>query len=181
MPPACAAHNIMNLYEEIAGECSKQNAERVATSIGADPRKFDELMQILFSEEKTAVKSAAWTMSHCADKYPHLIVPYIGDFVPMLKSHKLIAVRRNIARVLQFVDIPEAHQGELVNVCFDILLNPKDAVAVQAFSMAILYNITCEQPELKDELTTVIEDMLPHGTPGIKSRGKKIVKALRKL
>ena len=171
----------MNLYQQIANEHSKQNAVRVAAYIGGDREKFDELMQIFFSDEKKMVNRAAWVMSHAVDKYPHLIVPYIGEFIPMLKSHKLVAVRRNIARVLQYVNIPEEYQGELVNICFDILLNPKDALAVQAFSMTILYNITLEQPELKDELILVIEDMLPNGSPGIKSRGKKTIKALKKM
>ncbi len=171
----------MNLYQQIANEHSKQNVLRAAAYIGGDREKFDELMQIFFSDEKKMINRAAWVMSHTVDKYPHLIVPYIGEFIPMLKSHKLVAVRRNIARVLQYVNIPEEYQGELVNVCFDILLNPKDALAVQAFSMTILYNITLEQPELKDELILVIEDMLPNGSPGIKSRGKKTIKALKKM
>jgi len=171
----------MNLYQQIANEHSKQNAVRVAAYVGGDREKFDELMQIFFSDEKDMVKRAAWVMSHCADKYPYLIVPYIGEFVPLLKAEHPVWVRRNVARVLQFVNIPEAYQGEVVNNCFDILLNPKDALAVQAFSMKILYNITLEQPELKEELIIVIEDMLPHGSPGIKSRGKKTIKALKKI
>ncbi len=171
----------MNLYQQIASEHSKQNAVRVAAYIGGDREKFDELMQIFFSDEKKMTKSAAWIMSHCADKYPYLIVPYIGKFIPLLKPEHPVWIRRNIARVLQLVNIPEEYQGEVVNTCFDILLNPKDALAVQAFSMTILYNITCEQPELKDELIMVIEDMLPHGSAGIKSRGKKTIKALKKM
>jgi len=171
----------MDLYQRIANEHSKQNAVRVAAYVGSDREKFDELMQIFFSDEKDMVKRAAWIMSHCADKYPHLIVPYIAQFVPLLKPENPVWVRRNVARVLQTVNIPEEYQGEVVNTCFDILLNPKDALAVQAFSMTILYNITLEQPELKDELMTVIEDMLLHGSAGIKSRGKKTIKALKKM
>jgi len=171
----------MNLYQKIADEHNKQNAVHVAAYIGDDREKFDELMQIFFSDEKDMVKGAAWAMSHCADKYPQLIVPYIGALIPLLKNDQPVWTRRNVARVLQFVSIPEAHQGNVVNICFNILLNPKDALAVQAFSMTILYNITCEQPELKDELITVIEDMLQHGSAGIKSRGKKTIRALKKM
>jgi len=45
--------------------------------------------------------------------------------------------------------------------------------------MQILYNISEKEPELKPELIDVIEnEMELHPTPGILSRGKKILKKL---
>jgi len=170
----------MNLKEEILYEHSKAQALRLAAYIGRDAEKFAELVDLVLAEDKKLSPRAAWVMSHCANVHPDLVVPHIGTMITVLESSPHVAVRRNITRVFQLVDIPEIHQGKLVNICFDVLLNPKAANAVRVFSMSILYNITLQQPELRDELRIVIEDMLPHGTPAIKSRGKRILKAMNK-
>ena len=46
--------------------------------------------------------------------------------------------------------------------------------------MTVLYNITLKIPELADELKIIIEDQMPYGSAGFKSRGKKILKGLQK-
>lgn len=168
----------MNLKDEILREHSKTQAVRLSAFIKNDEAKFDELMQFVLSDDKRLSQGAAWVMSHCADKNPGLIVPYIGRMAEVLKNTPYVSVKRNIVRVLSYVKIPEAHQGNLVNTCFDILLNPKETIAVQSFSMTIIYNITLEQPDLQGELRVVIEDMLQYSSAGIKSRGKKILKML---
>jgi len=168
----------MNLKDEILREHSKAQAVRLSAYIKNDEAKFDELMQFVLSDDKRLSQGAAWVMSHCADKNPGLIMPYIGRMAKVLKNTPHVAVKRNIIRVLSYVKIPEVYQGDLVNTCFDILLNPKETIAVQSFSMTVIYNITLEQPDLQGELRVVIEDMLEHGSAGIKSRGKKILKML---
>jgi len=167
----------MNLKDEVSSRCSKAQAIRIATF--NDEAKFDELMQLVLNEDKRWCERAAWVMSHCTDKNAGLLVPHIGQMVEAVKNTQFVAVKRNIIRALSHLKIPEVHQGELVNIGFDILLNPKEAVAVQVFSMTIIYNISLEQPDLQEELRVVIEDMLPHGTPGIKSRGKRILKKMK--
>jgi hypothetical protein len=47
--------------------------------------------------------------------------------------------------------------------------------------MTILYNLACEEHGLRNELKIVIEDLLPHGTPAIRSRGIKILRNLENM
>ena len=47
--------------------------------------------------------------------------------------------------------------------------------------MQVLYNVCQKEPDLANELKIVIEEFLPHGTAGFKSRGGKILKKLNKL
>lgn len=168
----------MDIKAALLAEHSKPQAMRIRAYIGSDAERFEELMQCFLSKEKRLCQRAAWVVSHCAERYPHLIAPHLKTMIAELKNPLHMAVKRNTVRVLQLVKIPEDLQGELVNICFDFLLDAKEAIAVQAFSMTVLYNITKEQPELKDELRVVIEEMIPHGSAGIRSRGRKILKNL---
>jgi len=172
----------MNLKEAILKEHSKAQAILIRDYIGDNQALFDELMTHFYSNEYRVTQRAAWIMTHCVDKYPFLINPHLEGLVTTLEQPKLHdAVKRNTVRLFQAIDLPEALMGRVVDICFKFLLNVKEPVAIRVFSMQVLYNICLKEPELADELRIVIEEFMPHGTAGFKSRGKRILKGLQKL
>jgi hypothetical protein len=50
---------------------------------------------------------------------------------------------------------------------------------VKVFGMTVLANLCEKLPELKNELRIIIEDQMPYGSAGFKSRGSKILKKLQ--
>ena len=84
-------------------------------------------------------------------------------------------------RALSFVNIPEDYQGEYADLCFELLNNPMEAIAVRIFAMEILWNITRNYPELAPELALVIREHLPNGSAGFKSKGRKTLKRIEKF
>ena len=172
----------MDLKEAILKEHSKAQAVFIQQYIGSNQDLFDELMGLFFDDEYRVAQRAAYAVSHCVDKYPFLINPHLEQLVHNLENKKIhIAVKRNTVRILQDVDVPEELLGTLADYCFKFLLDPKETVAVRVFSMQILYNICKKEPDLANELKVVIEEFLPTGTAGFKSRGKKILKGLQKI
>src|SRR5690606_30925323 len=104
---------------------------------------------------------------------PELIRPYIDYLIELLDDISLnSALKRNILRILQFSEIPEKHRGNLFKRVYEFLENPKEEIAVRAFSMTVLFKICEFYPELKPELETTILFILeePNCSPGIKSR-----------
>lgn len=172
----------MDLKAAILKEHTKPQALFIRDYIGDNQALFDELMTHFFSNEYRVTQRAAWIMSHCVDKYPFLINPHLDNLVHNLEEEKLHdSVKRNTLRLLQAVDIPEKLMGVLVDICFKFLLDLKEPAAIRIFSMQVLYNICLKEPELADELRIVVEEFMPHGTAGFKSRGKRILKGLQKL
>ena len=119
-------------------------------------------------------------LSIIADKHPFLIKPYLPLLVKQLHNPKHDAVKRNVLRILQFIDIPDEVMGELADLCFNFLTSSKEAIAIKVFAMTILERIVRQYPELTQELIIIIEDQMPYGSAGFKSRGTKILKALKK-
>jgi hypothetical protein len=172
---------VNDLEQEILKEHSKRNAVRVARWVGNDPKRFAVLMDLFFSAEERNVIRCAWVLAHCADLHPELILPWIPRLVKSAAEPNAPgAVQRNVVRVLQFVDIPRRHQGRAANLCFNFLQDPKIPIAVKAFSMTVLANIARHEPDLKQEIALVIEQMLPYGSAGIQARAKKVLKQLSK-
>lgn len=169
----------MNLEYEILREHSQRQSEKIATWIGRNPKRFALLMELFLHGEYRVVQRASWVVSRCGESHPELIEPWLSPMINRARDHEVHnAVKRNVVRVLQFVDIPRRHQGSAAALCFDFLSSRDAPVAVKVFSMTVLASIAVKEPDLKNEVRLIIEQMMPFGSAGIQSRGKKILRRL---
>lgn len=172
----------MNLTRELLKEHSKAQATKICHYIGTDKKRFADLMDIFFHSDYRLNQRSAYVLNMCYDKQPRLVEPYISQLIQNLHNGGLHdTVKRNTVRILQFITLPEELMGEAADICFHYLRSSKEPIAIKAFSMTVLANICHTYPELKNELQPLIEDMLPHGSAGIKNRGEKILSQLREL
>ena len=170
----------MNLEDYIRNTVYKENVSVVVNYIGKDSKRFAHLMEMFFSDDNRLAQRAAWVMSHCVDKQPELASPYLTKMVKHLYISNQDAIKRNVLRILQFIDIPEPLWGEVLEKCFEYLESNNEAIAIRAFSMTVAHNISQHVPELKPELKALIEEIIIFGSAGLKSRGNKIVAKLEK-
>jgi hypothetical protein len=169
----------VNLREEILKEHSKAHALTIANYACESKKNFKELMNCFLDDEYRLAQRAAWSVSWAAMKKPEMIYPHIKDLVSVLyKKNVHDAVIRNSVRVLQEIEIPEKYHGEVMNACFQFLEKPSTAVAIKAFSLTTLFNLSKKYPEIKPELKLIINDSLEHETAAFKARAKKILPKL---
>lgn len=169
----------MNLESEILREHSKHQCVRIARWIGTDTKRFRELMDLFLKGEYRITQRAAWIIQHCADQHVSLVIPYIERMIDrMIEPNVHDAVKRNVVRILQDIEIPRRLSGKVATVCFDWLASAKEPVAVKVFSMSVLANIAKQEPDLKNEIRILIEQQMPMGSAGFKSRGKKVLRQL---
>jgi hypothetical protein len=168
----------MDLRAEILKENSKENAELIAAWIGEEPSRMQQFMHIFLHDEYRVVQLAAHVLGKIDDKHPELIEQHIDDLVKRMTDKAVhVAVKRNVVRVLQNIPIPERLHGDVMNICFDLLADIKETVAVRVFSMTILDNLSRHYPEIRQELKVILEDQLEQGcTAGFRSRASKILK-----
>jgi hypothetical protein len=173
----------MNLQQEILKEYSKANVDKIANYVGDNEQRFAELMQLFLNGDWITNQRSSWILSECVANYPSLVYPFFKDFLQKLHEPNIHdSARRNIIRTWQFIDIPEEYIGEVYDICFRYL-SSDEAIAVIVFSMTVCHNITKIIPELRQELSFMIEDLVmknQYGSPAIKSRGKKILAELKK-
>ncbi|MEY3421409.1 MAG: hypothetical protein RIR48_1701 [Bacteroidota bacterium] len=144
------------------------------------PDKIDELMDCFFESNYRICQRAAWPVGILGEKNPEIIISYLPKLITNLTEPKHDAIIRNTVRIWQKMKIPENFQGEVFELCFNFILNPKAAIAIRAFSMTVCANIAKDIPELREELILAISDQLENSAPGIISRGNKIINNLRK-
>ena len=171
----------MNIRQEILKENSQAMMKKVVDYVGVNPTHFKELITIFLQGPYRVTQRAAWPLSYCVELHPTHIKPHLSKVINyLLKPGIHDAAKRNIVRLLQFISIPRSLQGKVADICFNYLNNPKEAIAVRVFSMTVLANLSTENPELKNELIPLIEDQLPFGSAGFRSRGIKVLRKLRK-
>ena len=171
----------MDLKKRLNLGQSKMQTHEVVDYVNGIPNRFKELIEVFLAGPYRVTQHAAWPLSICVEKWPYLIDPHLGKVLKALGKPGIHdAVTRNTMRLLQFIDIPKRYRGAVAELCFAYLQNPKQAVAIRVFSMSVLANICVHEPELKQELKIILEDQLPFGTAGFKSRATKVLKMLER-
>lgn len=167
----------MNIREALIAEHSKRQTEKIVKYVGSDSEKFSELMSIFFEGNYRLTQRAAWPMNYCAEFHPELIKPYLPKLIDQLghqDAHD--AAKRNIVRLLQFVDIPKKLAGKIFSICIDLLDDPHEAIAIRVFSMSVAAKIADGQPDLLKEIRLIVEKHLEHSTAAFRARARMIFK-----
>lgn len=159
---------------------TKEITASIVSDVKNNPDRVQELMDCFFADDWRLNQRAAWPVGILGESQPSLMLSYMEQMIAHLKSPKHDAVLRNTVRLWQNMDIPEEWQGEVFELCFGFITNPTTPIAIKAFSMTVCENICKNYPELRDELVLAIEDQMEFGSPGVKSRGQKLLKKLKK-
>jgi hypothetical protein len=171
----------MNWTSQILKEHSKKQKDKIVKQVGNDPKKFAQLLEVFIKGPYRITQRASWPLSYCIEEHPELLQPHWKQILAFANKPGIHdAVKRNTLRMLQFVRIPKAHQGVAADLCFKLLADVKEPVAIRVFAMSVLANIAKEVPELKNEIIPLIEDQLPYASAAFRSRGKKVLKELKK-
>ncbi len=166
----------MNLEKELLKKQSITQCNRITKFVGKDEIRFGELVKLFFKREYRLTQHAAWPMSYCIQNQPELIKPYFKKFVDQLSDHQAHpAAKRNIVRLLQFVEIPKKFHGKIMDLCFQFISSPMEATAVKAFSLHILEKMSNTYPEILPEIKSIIEERWEYETPAFRSRARKIL------
>ena len=166
----------MDLREALLAEHSKAQTNRIVRWIGDDQRRFDELFSLFFNDNGLIAQRAAWSLSYAVDAHPQFIAKHLRKLLLKLKqkgNHD--AIKRNGIRLLQGLNIPVKFQGEVMNLCFDYITDPKEKPAVKAFSLTVLQHLSRQYPEISNELKVVIESQWENESAAFKSRARRII------
>jgi len=166
----------MDLEKALLAEHSKTQCSAIADYIGDDPRKFARLMKCFLSGEDLIRQRAGWPLSYCVQRYPNLARPYFDQLLKLLDTPNIHpAVSRNITRLFQYTPVPKRFQGRLMDACFGFISDPRSPIAVRAFSLSILENMTQDYPEILPEIQLIIEEHWDEASAAFRSRAKKIM------
>jgi hypothetical protein len=166
----------MDIRQALMAEHSKRQTMAIVEFIGDDAQRFAELMKIFFAGEYRLTQRAAWPMNSCAERHPALIHPYLPKLLDCLERDDMHdAVKRNVTRLLQYIEIPKRLAGKVYAQCVDLIDDADQPVAVRAFALSVAARIAKSEPDLLNELRLVVRKHLPHTTVAFQKRAREIL------
>lgn len=175
----------MNIKQALIDEHSKAQKDRIAEYVGHNSERFSIFMKIFLGGEEPLPQRAAWCLDVIYRNNPIATQRFFPELIERLADDSAHdAVHRNILKIFESEPIDvldEELQGRLIDLCFGFLANLQRPIAIRAYSMTVLYKFCLVYPEFSSELKLLIEENMKYGSAGIKSRGRKTLKALEKL
>lgn len=141
---------------------------------------FPLLMEIALYDRSRFSWRAAWAADKIHEKNPGIASTWVGRMAEALPGLKHHGKKRQFLKLISLSPLQEEQESFLLDFCIEKLCSSKETIAVKAYSMQILYNISEKEPDFKPELLDIIEqEMEIRPDPGIVAKGKKLAAKLR--
>ena len=171
----------MKLFELVNQRKTKESVSQITQFVGNNKEHFQELVGFFLEGNTQTSHTCSYAIIELVENNPNLLYSYHQKFIELLEDPSTPdGVRRNIARLYQTCIIPETIEGKLYDISIKLIINPKVAIAIKAYSMSVCERIALKYPDLNQELQYAIESTLPHASAGVKNRGLKILRRTKK-
>ena len=156
-----------------------ENIPLITQHIAAHPELVLYLMSIALTDGPDTTWRAVWIADRIHEHHPELIVPYLPSMIDFVLKTSDPGKKRHLLKLISLHDVPAEKMALLFNFCFETFTHATEPVAIRVHAMQILFNIAQKEPDFTGELINLIENEIElHGSAGIASRGKKLLKKL---
>lgn len=172
----------MNIREALTREHSKRNTTAIVNYIGQNEERFAELMTIFKTADYRLIQRAAWPVSYIAETDASLLLPYWKELFEIAQTQVHPSFKRNLLRTLRVLDtIPQNIHSEVIEMCMQVIPDGNEPAAVRAFAIHIMGKLLAHYPEFAGELSALLEPLLQHDLPSIRSSSKHVLKLVSKI
>lgn len=161
-------------------EHSKAQADFIADIIIKEPSLLLELIDIVFQNKEPLSRRASWPLRKISDRNVKIFEPYVSDIISGLRKVESESIQRSLLALLINVKIPEEYHGEMLQYTSEILLNKGSSIAALIYSIDIFYKLSENEPDLLNELRIIMEELIPYGSAGVRSKCNKTIKKINK-
>ena len=161
---------------------SWENLAMMVRYVADYPEYPDLILSKTMDDSQPENWRAAWMIDKIHDKHPELVIPYLPEMTNFLLTTQNAGKKRHLLKLISLHDIPDEKVAVLLNYSYEIFTNATEPVAVRVHAMQVLFNIAQKEPVFAGELIELIDHELEfHGSAGMTSRGRKLLKKLRKI
>lgn len=153
----------------------------IASSAASNPVLFRKLIDFTEDKDPRIVFRSSWALTKVCDTNPSLFSNYLPVIVRKLLASRNESAKRSFLKILTLTgtaSLSETDRGQLAELCFSLLRTKDSAIAVKAYSMDVLYEISQDYPEMIHELASVLSLIPDDGSAGIKSKSRSLLKKL---
>ena len=153
-------------------------SEEVVADVLADPALFDVAFHGMRCDNPLIRMRAADAVEKITAQRPAYLRPYKSLLLDEIAAIEQQEVRWHVAQMLPRLELTEAERLR----AFDILIGYLDDESriVKTFSMQALADLAVQDAALTARVIPILEAQMRVGSPAMQSRGRKLLKKLRK-
>ncbi len=145
----------------------------VVAWIGRSPVRLAQVVALVLLGSRQQAQRASYPLSFAVEEQPNLGQPHVLELLGNLGRPDLHgAVIRNILRLLRFVPLAPAYEGEMFSAAFAALVGPVE-IAVKSDAISVLARLVQRYPEMKSEVELTIREGLAGATPAYRARARR--------
>jgi hypothetical protein len=152
----------MNLRAELLQEHSVRQTEKPTDYACLRRSHFEELLDVFSHGTPREKQLAADVLAMASTQRAAWLLPHLEALLaaaqPTTGHHP--AVRRAVAKALQFIAVPEEWQALAFDTCLAMLASPTEPVAIRAYALSAASRLALPYPELAAEVLAAAERAL---------------------
>ena len=180
---------IDQLIEQITPSIGKTKVLSLCKVLRENEFDLSDLVNLTFHNDRGIGFRAAWVLENLFLSSPIYYLEDIAYLLSKIKNIENPACKRHYAKIiLNLTDkkapaaikklIEKLDLEPVVEQCFDWAIDPEVKIAVKVFALESLYNLSNRYIWIRHELANQIQFLMRNGSPGIQSKGNKLLKLL---
>jgi hypothetical protein len=160
-------------------DSSRMTADIATEAVDRDPDYFAEVLEISLNTSPPVNWRAARVIALSSEAHHELFLPYVNKIALLFQSFICDGLKRSYAQVLaHYADhLDEAGQAALTEICFRYIVDDEKP-AVKYNCIKLLFELSKIHPDLRGELTAVIDFTIAQGEFKMSGELKRIYKAI---
>jgi hypothetical protein len=178
------------LIEQVSNTIGKTKVLELTRILKEQQFALRDLIDITFHSDKDVAFRAAWILENLFLQEPERYKTDLTYLLSRIKDIKHASCQRHYVKILMHITSPKAiaiiknkiNEMDLesaVEQCFDWMSDPKIKIAAKCFAAEVLFNLRDRYPWIKDELDNQLHFLMRNGSPGIQSKGRRLLAKLR--
>ena len=124
----------------------------IKSHIISQPDFLPLLMEVALTGTDRQSWRAAWVADKINELQPAIMAPWIPELTQAVRHLNHPGKKRQFLKLISLYSISPDDRGFLLEYCLDRLDDPMDPPAVKAHAMEILYRISQDEQDFKEEL-----------------------------
>lgn len=147
------------------------------------------LIDLSFNPDKDLAFRASWILETLVINHPQAAANDLIYLLSRFKEVKHSSSQRHYAKMMAYITSPKmpatirdiidsTDMEDVIEQCFDWMIDPEVLVAVKVFSSETLFNLRLRYTWIAPELAEQLKHLMKNGSAAIQSRGRKLLNQL---
>ncbi len=170
----------MSFREKLSERVQMTDIHEIVFLAQNDNTRKRELYDLLFDNDDKIAYQAAWVFTHFSSAENQWLYDKQNELVDEVLICRHPGKRRLLLALILKQPLPEVPRTDFLDFCLDRMISKQELPGVQTICMKLAYEMSRHIPELKQELSIILDMMEPDLLQiSMRTARKNVLKAMK--